>query len=195
MVSFHWIPGIGDPTPAGWLTVVLYLVTSLSCWKSGREARLEGSRRSNEHFAWRSIAVLFLALGVNKQLNLITALTVFGRTVAYLQGWYDRRQPVQVVLIGLLAMSCVLVVTMLLIWMRRAPTATWLALIGATLTLTFVLIRAVSYHYVDRFLFERILGLRWNSVIEIGGISVVLLASQWRQVSHLKSTSAPRVHR
>jgi hypothetical protein len=195
MASFHWIPGIGDPTLAGWLTVVLYLVTSLSCWKSGREAELEDSPRSNEYCAWRSIAVLFLALGVNKQLNLITALTVFGRAVAHLQGWYNRRQPVQIVLIGLLAVSCVLVVIMLLIWMRRAPIATWLALIGTTLTLTFVLIRAVSYHYVDRFLFGRILGLRWNWVIEIGGIIVVLLASQWRQISHLRSTSTPRMHR
>jgi hypothetical protein len=195
MASFHWIPGIGDPTLPGWLTVVLYLVTSFSSWKSGREAEIEDSRCRNESRAWRSIAVLFLALGINKQLNLITAVTVFGRTVAYLHGWYDRRQPVQMVLIGLLAMSCILAVTMLLIWMRRAPIATWLALIGATMTLTFVLIRAVSYHYVDRFLFERILGLRWNWVIEIGGISVVLLASEWRQVSHLKSTSASRLHR
>jgi ABC-type Mn2+/Zn2+ transport system permease subunit len=195
MASFTWIPGIGDPTLAGWLTVVLYFVTSLSCWKSGREAEFEDSRRSNEYWAWRSIAILFLALGVNKQFNLITALTVFGRAVAYFEGWYGRRQPVQVVLIGLLAISSVLAVTMLLIWLRRAPIVTWFALIGTAFTVTFVLIRAVSYHYIDRFLFERILGLRWNWVIEIGGISVVLLASQWRQVRPLKSTSAPRVHR
>lgn len=194
MVSFHWIPGIEDPTFAGWLTVVLYFVTALSCWKSGREAEFEDNRCSNESLAWRCIAVLFLALAVNKKLNILTALTVFGRAVAHLQGWYGRRQPVQMVLIGLLATSCLLVVTMLLIWMRRRPIATWLALIGTMFTLTFVLIRAVSYHEVDRFLFKRILGLRWNWVIEISGISAVLLASRWRQVSS-KSISASRVHR
>jgi hypothetical protein len=195
MASFTWIPGIGDPTLPGWLTVGLYLVTSFSCWKLGREVEIVDSRCRNESRAWRSIAILFLALGVNKQFDLITAVTVFGRTIAYLDGWYNRRQPVQVALIALLAMSCALVATMLLIWMRRAPIATWLALIGATFTLTFVLIRAVSYHYVDRFLFERILGLRWNWVIEMGGISVVLLASKWRQVGHLKSISASRLRR
>ena len=184
MASFNWIQRIGDPTLAGWLTVVLCLLVSLSCWKSGRQAELEDSPRSNERFAWRSISILFLALSVDQGLNLITALTMFGRAAAHLQGWYERRQPLQIVLIGILATSCVLVVTMLLTWMRRAPIPTWLALMGTTLTLTFVLIRAVSYHAVDRFLFERIMGLRWNWIIEISGISVVLLASQWRQVSH-----------
>jgi len=194
MAFLNWIQRIGDPTLAGWLTAVLYLVVSLSCWKSGREAELGDGRHSNEHFAWRCISILFLALGVNKQLNVITALTTFGRAVAHLQGWYERRQPLQVVVIGVLAVSCVLVVVMLLIWMRRAPIPTWLALIGTMLTVTFVLIRAVSYHDLDLFLFERIMGLRWNSVIEIGGISLVLLASQWRQVSRSKSASPPRVH-
>lgn len=193
MASFNWIPWIGDPTVAGWSTVVLYLLTSLSCWKLGREA--EHGRGSNERCAWRSIAILFLALGVSKQFNLMTALTVIGRDVARFQGWYDRRQPMQIVLMGLLAMSCVLVVTTLLIWMRRAPVPTWLALIGATLTLTFVLARAISYHDVDRFLAERILGLHWNWVIEIGGTSLVLLAGQWRQLSLSKSTSGSRTHR
>ena len=30
MTHFNWSPGIGDPTVAGWLTVILYLVTSIS---------------------------------------------------------------------------------------------------------------------------------------------------------------------
>jgi len=186
VASLNWIRGIEHPTFAGWLTVALYLATSLSCWRSGGEA---------ERCAWRSIAIVFLALGVNKLLNLETALTAFGRAVAHLQGWYERRQPVQMVLIGLAVMSCVFVVITLLTWMRRAPIATWLALMGTTFTLTFVLIRAISYHDVDRFLLERILGVPWNFAIEMGGISVVLLASQWRQAGHSKSTSALRAHR
>ena len=187
MGSFNWIQKIGDPPLAGWLMAALYFVTSLSCWKSGREADLHDSRRSNERCAWQSIALLFLALGVNQQLNLVTALTVLGRSVAYLQGWYDRRQPVQIVLIAILAMSFVLVAAVLLIALRRAPIPTLLAVTGAMLTLTFVLIRAISYHQIDRFLSERILSLRWNWVIEVGGIGLVLLASQWRRVSRPKS--------
>jgi hypothetical protein len=193
MTSYKWPLGFADPTLAGWFTVALYLIASLSCWKSARETELGGTRHLKEFYLWRSIAILFLTLGVNKLLNLITVLTVLGRSVAHLQGWYDRRQPVQMVLIGLLATSCVVVVTMLLIWARRAPIPTRLALISATMTLTFVLVRAISYHDVDRFLFERILGLQWNLVIEIGGISLVLLATHWRRVIHTKSASASHV--
>ena len=76
MTHFHWSPGIGDPTVAGWLTVVLYLVTSVSCWMLARELGPAGLDRR----AWRSISVLFLFLGINKQLDLQTALTEAGAT-------------------------------------------------------------------------------------------------------------------
>jgi len=191
--SFNWTPGIGDPTFGGWLTVALYLAAAISCWRSGRKVALNDGRCSNEHRAWRSIAILFLALGINKQLDLQTALTEAGRVSAHLQGWYELRRSVQIAFIGLVAMTCVIVAITLLIWMRRAPIPTWLALMGTTLVLGFVLIRAASFHHVDLFIGSRILGLRWNWVIEIGGISLVLLASQWRQIRLSKSTSAFRM--
>jgi hypothetical protein len=194
MASFNWIRAIGDPTLGGWLTVTFYVVTSFGCWRSARRVELEDKSRSSEPLAWRCMAILLLVLGADKQLNVITEVTAFGRGVAHVQGWYDRRQPLQIVVIGLLAMSCALLMTVLLIWMRRAPIPTWLALTGTLSLVTFVLIRAVSYHYVDRFLGQHILGFRWNSVIEMGGIGVVLLASLWRQISHAKSTSASHAH-
>jgi hypothetical protein len=190
---FNWTPGIGDPTFGGWLTVALYLAAAISCWRSGRKVALNDRRCSNERRAWRSIAILFLALGINKQLDLQTALTEVGRVSAHLQGWYELRRSVQIAFIGLVAMTCVIVAITLLIWMRRAPIPTWLALMGTTLVLGFVLIRAASFHHVDLFIGSRILGLRWNWVIEMGGISLVLLASQWRQMRLSKSTSAFRM--
>jgi hypothetical protein len=39
---------------------------------------------------------MFVGLGINKQLDLQTALTEFGRVLADNQGWYDKRQVVQV---------------------------------------------------------------------------------------------------
>jgi hypothetical protein len=65
-----------------------------------------------------------------------------------------------------------------------------LALIGATLVLGFVLIRAASFHHMDRFIGTRILGLRWNWILEMSGIGLVLLASQWRQSLLGKSMSS-----
>src|SRR5262249_9076970 len=58
--------------------------------------------------AWRTISVLFLALGINKQLDLQTALTEAGRVLARYQGWYEQRQFVQLVVIALFAMTCLI---------------------------------------------------------------------------------------
>jgi hypothetical protein len=195
VASFNWTPGIGDPTFVGWLTVVLYFATSISCWKLRYKIEPDGRRRSNEDLAWRFIAILFLALGINKQLDFQTAFTEAGRVVAHLQGWYEQRRPIQLDFIGLVAATCVTVAITLLIWMRRAPIPTWLALMGTILVFGYVLIRAASFHHIDRFIGESILGLRWNQVIEISGISLVLIASQWRQIALSKSTSALPVNR
>jgi hypothetical protein len=124
-----------------------------------------------------------------------TAFTEAGRVVAHLQGWYEQRRSIQLDFIGLVAATCVTVAITLLIWMRRAPIPTWLALMGTILVFGYVLIRAASFHHIDRFIGESILGLRWNQVIEISGISLVLIASQWRQIALSKSTSALPVNR
>ena len=68
----------------------------------------------------------------------------------------------------------------LLVWARDSPAPTWLALVGSTFVLGFVIIRAASFHHIDRFIGNQILGLRWNWVLEMGGIVLVLLASIWR---------------
>jgi len=56
-----------------------------------------------------------------------------------------------------------------------------LALLGATFLIAFVLIRAASFHHIDRLITSSIFGFRWNWILEMGGIIVVLLASRWRQ--------------
>ena len=71
------------------------------------------------------------------------AVTVIdGRFLAHIQGWYAQREFVQLSFIALVAMTCLVAAITLLIWARHAPIPTWLALIGATLVLGLVLIRA-----------------------------------------------------
>jgi hypothetical protein len=136
---------------------------------------------SQEQRTWRAISALFLALGINKQLDLPTALTVVGRMLAHSEGWYNQRQVVQLTFIVLVAIICVVATLALLIWARNAPAPTWLALIGTMFVLGFVLMRATSFHHMDRFLGERMLGFRLNWILEIGGISLVLVGSEWRR--------------
>jgi hypothetical protein len=178
---------IGNPTIGGWLTVTLYFLAALSCWITARELGSEHLGCAKELRAWRYISALFLALGVYKQLDLLVALTEAGRAFVYSQGWYDQRRPVQAAFIVLVAIACAVTVVTLLVWARKTPAPTWLGLTGATMTLGFVLIRAASFHHIDRILRERILSLRWDWLLEMGGISVVLLASFWRPLRVDKS--------
>jgi hypothetical protein len=177
---FNWRPGIGDPTFAGWFTVALYLIASLSCWVTARKLTLA----SQERRTWSLISFLFLLLGINKQLDLQSALTDAGRVLAYMQGWYGQRQLVQLLFIALVAIVCVAVIIILLIWAYRAPAPTRLALLGTAFVIGFVLIRAASFHHIDRFLGHSVLALHWNWVLECGGISLALLGSLRRQKWH-----------
>ena len=192
MTSFNWSPGIGDPTLMGWLTVVLYFLAAISCWITAGRIRLEAEDADDakELRAWRSIAITFLALGINKQLDLQTALTELGRVVANFQGWYDQRQSVQVAFIAMVAITCLIAAIILVRWARRAPAPAWLALAGSIMVIGYVLIRAASFHHIDQFIGETILGFRWNWILEMGGISVVLVASYWRRFGVGKSKSA-----
>jgi hypothetical protein len=191
MTHFNWTPKIGDPTIGGWVTVVLYLLAAGSCWITARELVLEDIG-SNERRAWWAISILFLALGINKQLDLQSALTEAGRVLAHYQGWFEQRQLVQLAFIALVAIICLIAAIALLLWTRSAPTPTRLALMGTTMVLGFVLIRAASFHHVDQFIGQTILGLRWNWILEMSGISLVLFASQWRQVGIAKSVLRSR---
>jgi hypothetical protein len=199
VTDFNWSPGIGDPTVVGWLTTVLYLICSVSCWILARKLGLATVRTARERRAWRSISVLFLFLGINKQLDLQTALTVAGRMLAHYEGWYEQRQLVQLEFIALIAAMCLISAITLLIWVRDAPISTWLALIGTTLVIGYVLIRAASFHHVNRFFIigRRVFDFRWNWILEMGGIVFVLLASAWRR-SRMRgalSNRAPRAQR
>jgi len=176
MQNFHWSPGIGDPTIGGWVTVALYALAAISTFKTFRVV-IDGG----ENTLWRAMFLLLVLLGINKQLDLQSAITELGRVLASEEGWYDERRTVQLWFVLGVAAVCLALAIMLLGLARNAPLATWIALSGMTVLLAFVLIRAASFHHIDRFIGDRILGLKWNWILEMGGISIVLLSSEWRQ--------------
>ncbi|MGZ3411376.1 MAG: hypothetical protein ACXWJW_02990 [Xanthobacteraceae bacterium] len=194
MPGFDWSAGIGGPTIGGWVTVVFYFAAALNCWLVLRRLReVSGRQDSREARAWAAIALLFILLGISKELDLQAALTEFGRMTAVTEGWYRQRRPVQAAFVVFIIMACAILIFVLLKWARRAHTATSLALAGATFVLAFVLIRAVSFHDIDRVIFTRFLLARWNWIIEMGGIAIVLIASEWRKrADNRLGTSRPR---
>src|SRR5262249_48751115 len=101
-------------------------------------------------------------------------LTEIGRILARDEGWYEQRRRVQSVFIVLVALCGALGAGVALFLVRRASRGAWIAALGTALVTAFVLIRAASFHHVDRFIGTRWLGLKANWLLELGGIAIVL---------------------
>lgn len=173
-----WSPGIGDPTPIGWFTVVAYFWAMLVCYRAWRLCSRRGRESRRLAWGWASLCALMAFLGLNKQLDLQTWLTVVGRQMAKDQGWYEQHRTVQVWFIAgltLMAIGTGIVGSAL---MRRHLREFWLALVGGAFISLFVVVRAASFHHIDHLLGSSILGFRMNWILELTGIACVGLAAR-----------------
>lgn len=145
----------------------LYAVAAGACLVV---AAMERRRRPDDwhQWLWVGIAVCVVMLGFGRELSLGNWITDRGRDWARAHSWYSERRPIQRktdVLLFLL--GCGGIASMFIVMRHRLgnclPTVATLSAL-----MTFVAIRAVSYHNVDQILYNRSLyGLRVNSVIEI----------------------------
>ena len=187
----NWSPGIGDPSFFGWLTVIAYFAAALGAWAASRRitaamAALSAARR--ERWFWRLLSLAFGVLGINKQLDLQSLLTELGRLAARAQGWYEVRRSVQFAFIAGAAAVGLLAALSALYLVRAASAGAKVAALGSALVVTFVVVRAASFHHVDELIDVRWLGLRVNWILELGGIAVVLAgtALQWRDFARVQ---------
>jgi hypothetical protein len=193
IIDGQWRPGIGDPTPMGWMTVVAYLAASLACWRAAA-ARRKTNRHEKSRSApfWSLLSLILLFLAINKQLDLQSALTELGRRLIREQGWYDRRRELQLLFIMSVAgLGCAVLGG--LGWMaRRTSRGRLLALTGLIFLVVFIVVRASSFHRIDQILGLRLRGLRWNWLLELGGIGCVGLAALWSRRA-TRNRTTPRV--
>jgi hypothetical protein len=199
--SLGWSPRIVNPTRAGWLTVFAYLLAASLCYRvyrrlcdsphDGRQGAkatlrpwllaLTGQRRRLSEIPdrargrsfWIGLAAALFLLGIGKQLDLLTPVTALGRLIATHQGWYGRRRKVQEIFIGgVIVAGCV---GFRSVWVlikgqeRRAGPA----LLGIVCLVSYVGIRAVSFHYLDALLRSKIGGLELSAALELGGLALV----------------------
>ena len=176
--SGDWHFGIGDPTPIGWFTTFAYFAATIACglvWVTDRQAvRTRG--RGSPGF-WMVLTVLLLLLGINKQLDLQTLLNDVGRRTAKAQGWYGVRRFYQVIFVASVTVLGLLALGVFSWLARKEWKRNFLALLGTVFLYVFVLTRASSIHHVDIWLQWRILGLKWNWILELGGIAVTFLGA------------------
>lgn len=186
-MEFSWRPGIGDPTFAGWLTVVLYFLVALYCLRLSTAFRRQHFRASEGAGFWTFFAIAFGLLGLNKQLDLQSALTELGRVTFYSLGWYEDRQLFQLVFVLAVVAAAIIGFAWLMLRARKIPGCGKLVLLGSEMLLVFIVLRASSFHHMDRFIGAEWLGMRWNWILEIGGISVVLAGCSCRTSAVLRS--------
>lgn len=171
----RWNPVIGDPTVMGWVTVAAYLLSAavaLSVAAGGAFGR--GSAR-RERLFWVMLAVLMVALAVNKQLDLQSFITAMGRCSSQIQGWYAHRRPIQLAFVLGLGLTTVAIGLVLLVWLRGTLRRTGIAHAGLVFITAFVLVRAVGFTHVDRIINFDVSGVRMNWVLELAGLGLILI--------------------
>jgi hypothetical protein len=177
-----WRPTIGDPGFMGWFTVGSYfacaLVALIAVFINQRRGR-------GSCFFWSTISLLMILLGINKQLDLQTLFTEVGRQIAKAQGWMDQRRIVEfwfIVAFGTTVLSAFLLFAFILGDLFRRF---MLAFTGLFFLLSFIFIRAASFHHFDEILGFTLLGARMNWVPELTGIYLILVAGI-REIIYLR---------
>jgi hypothetical protein len=166
--QIRWRPVIGDPNVMGWVTVAAYALAALTAgvamWRSEKIA----DRRM-----WALVTILMTLLCINKQLDLQSLFTDIGRVMAGREGWYEERRGVQkVFVLGVVGSSALL--TAFMAWrFRNFWKRHFLLAAGLAFLLTFIVVRAISFHHVDVFLKREISGVRMNWFLELGGIALI----------------------
>ena len=174
-IDGEWKAGIGDPTFMGWLTVCAYLATFILCLICAKETfRIpEKYQLHYYHWFWWGLALIFLFLGINKQLDLQTWFTITAKKMALSEGWYGDRRLFQALFIGWLIFGLL----GLLAWFKKSFGTIWkefrFILYGLAFLSAFIVVRATSFHHVDQLLHLNIVGFKMNWILELSGIGLV----------------------
>jgi hypothetical protein len=186
VATITWSPGIGDPSLMGWLTVAAYLAAAIVSRSAGKKA----FRHEESHVSrfWYVLTVVLFCLALNKQLDLQSLFTQVGKELFKAMGMYESRRAVQVLFIFILGMLTLFLVCLTFWYYRREFRRLRLPLVGIVLLVSFVVIRAASFHHVDLLLKRRLAGWRVNWIFELGGILLVFLGG----IFFLRAGSADR---
>ena len=154
-----------------WLTVAGYGITAVLCAICAHQQ----NTNKGEQTIWWGLAASMLVLGINKEQNLTELLTTLARQNARQSDWYSSRIGLQQLLIGVFLMGGFGLFLLLIRYRHTVNKLQWLAMSGVIFLLSFTLIRAVSLHEVDAFLYANLAGIQLYGIIELGGVALVMI--------------------
>ena len=166
--ELRWRPEIGDPSFMGWFTVAAYALAAILA---------AGVWRRRKEKIWLLVALGMAGLCVNKQLDLQSLFTDLGRVASYHGGWFEQRRIYQKwFVLGVVAGAGIFGTWF--IWRYNAFLVRHkLLTAGGFFMLTFVVVRAISFHHFDSFLKDEVLGVKMNWALELSGIFLISLAA------------------
>ena len=170
----RWQPGIGDPSFMGWFTAISYVLCAVMALSMYGFNRITDRQASS---FWLTIGCLMLMLGVNKQLDLQSLFTEMGRQVARAQGWMENRRMVQFWFILLFGSIFLCVFAWFTAVFRHLYRRFLLAFTGLFLLLSYIIVRAASFHHFDEIIQFRFSGIKLNWIFELTGIYLVILGA------------------
>lgn len=189
--SSGWHPGIGDNSLFGWFTVFAYFAAAAIAYyaytrESGQRYptrmqlqtavhsfRAASTIDSPKPLLWLILAIILLALGLNKQLDLQSFLTGIGRSAAREGGWYEQRRILQFFFVIVVFIAGVGVLAATAWYLRHSLHRYRVALIGMGYLILFVILRAASFHHVDVLLNAGAVGINFNHLFELAGIATI----------------------
>ena len=110
-------------------------------------------------------------------------LTALMRSMASDEGWYALRDQVQSQFIMVLIGALLFATALGLYWARAVSKSAVVALLFSLLLITFILVRAVSLHAVDKIVFTRIAGATVSTIVEAGGVVAIFILALLRLAS------------
>jgi hypothetical protein len=198
---YGWSPGIGDPGLLGWITVFAYFSAATMAYAAGQRSRRRSLSEGMEYHCWirasrfwAALAIVLVALGINKQLDLQSLFTVVVRQTAKEQGWYAERRGPQRLFIAGTSVTALTIVGFMIFSLHDLERWVKLAAAGAIMLLTFIVVRAASFHHVDIVLGSVLGGVRINHLLELGGIGIIVAAATRAAPRMSQGNRTPRRH-
>jgi ABC-type amino acid transport system permease subunit len=164
------------------ITVLAYLLDAVFCGISA--VRSHRPSRST----WIGMTLILTFLGISKQWNLIPGWVQILRELAWLQGWYGLRQTFQVIFIAVILLF---LLAWLLAVLRNSPWQLWLPITATVLLLALSVVRAISLHSIDQFLYQEWLpNVQPNWLIELGGLVLIWISTLVYLIANLVDSRA-----
>lgn len=122
---------------------------------------------------WAIIVGFLIFLAINKQLDMQSALTIAGKCLAKAQEWYANRRIVQAGFITVLLIVILICFIITIFAMRGIFYANIFAIFGLMILLSFIMVRAVSFHHFDYLIGSKSFGFSNNFIFENFGIILI----------------------